>query len=113
MKEETSLVMEETLKEFYMELKSVKPNKNEMRAAKQDLLNVLAMRQKVRDTKDVYVYLALPFNPYFSGQYRRWTVTTFFKAGEGLLVGKEFWDFVARYSAWDLLTTHDEYILRK
>lgn len=74
-----------------------------MRAAKQDMLNVLAVRQKVRDTKDVYVYLALPFNPYFSGEYRRWTVTTFFKAGEDLLVGKEFWDFIGGKDAYEEL----------
>lgn len=74
-----------------------------MRAAKQDLLNVLAMRQKARDTKDVHVYLALPFNPYFTGQYRRWTVTTFFKTGEDLLVGKEFWDFIGGKGAYEEL----------
>lgn len=101
--ETVDLFLEVGSKEFYMELKSVKPNKNEMRAAKQDLLNVLAMRQKVKDVKDVYVYLALPFNPYFSGRYRRWTVTTFFKAGEDLLVGKEFWDFVGGEGAYEEL----------
>ena len=101
--ETVDLFLEVGGKEFYIELKSVKPNKNEMRAAKQDLLNVLAMRQKVRDTRDVYVYLALPFNPYFSGQYRRWTVTTFFKTDEDLLVGKEFWDFVGGEGAYEEL----------
>lgn len=40
------LFMQVGNKEYYIELKSVKPNKNEMRAAKQDLLNILAMRQK-------------------------------------------------------------------
>lgn len=90
-------------KEYYIELKTVKPNKKEMRAAKQDLLNVLAMRQKVRDTRSVHVYLALPFNPYFSGEYRRWTVTTFFRVGEDLLVGKAFWDFVGGEGAYEEL----------
>ena len=101
--ETVDLFLEVGGKEFYMELKSVKPNKNEMRAAKQDLLNLLAMRQKVKDTKDIYVYLALPFNPYFLGEYRRWTVTSFFKAGEDLLVGKEFWNFVGGEGAYEEL----------
>lgn len=101
--ETVDLFLRTSNKEFYIELKSVKPNKNEMRAAKQDLLNVLAMRQKVRDMKGVYVYLALPFNPYFSGKYRRWTVTKFFKSGEDLLVGKSFWDFVGGEGAYEEL----------
>lgn len=101
--ETVDLFLEVGNKEFYFELKSVKPNKNEMRAAKQDLLNILAMRQKVRDTKDVYVFLALPFNSYFSGPYRRWTVTRFFKAEEDLLVGNEFWDFVGGNGSYEEL----------
>lgn len=101
--ETVDLFLEVDNKEFYMELKSVKPNKNEMRAAKQDLLNVLAMRQKAKDTENVYVYLALPFNPYFTGQYRRWTVTKFFKTGEDLLVGKEFWNSVGGEGAYEEL----------
>jgi len=101
--ETVDLFLEVDNKEFYMELKSVKPNKNEMRAAKQDLLNVLAMRQKGKDIEKVYVYLALPFNPYFTGQYRRWTVTKFFKTSEDLLVGKEFWDFVGGKDAYEEL----------
>lgn len=107
--ETVDLFLERDSKEFYIELKSVKPNKNEMRAAKQDLLNVLAIRQKVKNPDDVHVYLALPFNPYFSGQYRRWTVTSFFEVGEDLMVGREFWDFVGGEGAYeDLLGVFKE-----
>jgi len=101
--ETVDLFIENGGNEYYIELKSVKPNKNEMRAAKQDLLDILAMRQKVKDIRNVYVFLALPFNPYFTGQYRRWTVTKFFKTGEDLLVGKEFWDFVGGEGAYEEL----------
>jgi len=89
--------------EFYFELKSVKPNKNEMRAAKQDLLNILAMRQKVKDNRNLHVFLAMPFNPYFAGRYRRWTVTKFFRESEDLLVGKDFWDFIGGKGAYEEL----------
>lgn len=92
--ETVDLYIENNEIEYYIELKSVKPNKNEMRAAKRDLLDILAMRQKIKSLREVHVYLALPFNPYFNGPYRRWTVTKFFRADEDLLVGEEFWDFI-------------------
>lgn len=92
--ETIDLYIENGEMECYIELKSVKPNKNEMRAAKRDLLDILAMRQKVKNLQNVHVYLALPFNPYFRGHYRRWTVTKFFRAGQDLLVGEEFWDLL-------------------
>jgi hypothetical protein len=101
--ETVDLFIEEDDQEYYIELKSVKPNKNEMRAAKQDLLDILVMRQKVKEIEKVHVFLALPFNPYFLDQYRRWTVTMFFRTGEDLLVGKEFWDFVGGKGAYEEL----------
>jgi len=97
------LFLEAGNKEFYFELKSVKPNKNEMRAAKQDLLNIVAMRQKVKDKQNLHVFLAMPFNSYFTGRYRRWTVTKFFKEGEDLLVGKDFWDLIGGKGTYEEL----------
>lgn len=103
------LALMDNTNEIYLELKSVKPNKNEMRAAKQDLLNILAMRQKVKDTNQVSTYLALPFNPYFSGEYRRWTVTKFFRNRDDLLVGKDYWDFIGGEGTYeDILNVFSE-----
>jgi type II restriction enzyme len=101
--ETVDLYLEDEKGEYYIELKSGKPNKNEMRAAKQDLLNILAIRQKHRNIGNIHTYLAIPFNPYYSGQYRRWTVTKFFNEGEDLLVGKPFWDFVGGHGAYEEL----------
>lgn len=101
--ETIDLYMEDDGEEYYVELKSVKPNKNEMRAAKRDLLDILAMRQKAKSLEKIHVYLALPYNPYFTGSYRRWTVTKFFKVGEDLLVGKNFWDFIGGENSYEEL----------
>ncbi len=91
-------------REIYFELKSAKPNKNEIRAAKTDLLHVLAMRQKEIDVNNVSVYLALPYNQY-NRQYDRWTVCKFFTIGKDLLVGKEFWDFLGGNNTYEELLT--------
>jgi len=87
--------------EYYIESKSVKPNKNEIKAAKRDLLKIIAMRHKEQDINKIHVFLVLPFNPYFSGNYRRWTVTKFFKLNKDLLVGESFWDFIGGEGTYD------------
>lgn len=100
--QQVDLVLEDGEK-HYFEIKSVKPNKNEVKAAKRDLLKLIAMKGDVR------VYLAMPYNPYFSGNHRRWTVTKFFEEGEDLLVGKEFWNFLGGDNTYsDLLELFEE-----
>jgi len=95
--------------EYYFELKTVKPNKKEVRAAKRDFLEVLAMRHKEKDLVKVHVFLAIPFNPYFSEEYSRWTVIKFFKPGDDLLVGKDFWNLLGGENTYeDLLNTFEE-----
>lgn len=99
----------EDKEEYYFELKTVKPNKKEVRAAKRDFLEVLAMRHKEKDLNKVHVFLAIPFNPYFSGEYSRWTVIRFFKPNSDLLIGKDFWDFLGGENTYeDLLKTFEE-----
>jgi len=95
--------------EYYFELKTVKPNKKEVRAAKRNFLEVLAMRHKEKDLNKVHVFLAIPFNPYFSGEYSRWTVIRFFKPNSDLLVGKNFWNFLGGENTYkDLLEIFEE-----
>jgi len=62
--------------EIYLEIKGPKPNKNEMRAAKRDLLEILAMRAK--EGKKVKIYLGMYYNPYYPKEYMRWTCLKFF-----------------------------------
>ena len=97
-------------KEFYIELKTVKPNKSEAMEAKRKLLEIIAMRQKFVDPDRIFVYLAMPFNPYGEErEYSRWTVLRFFKEGADLLVGKDFWDFIGGANTYNnLLSLFDE-----
>lgn len=80
--------------EIYFENKSVKPNKNEMKAAKSDLLEIIAMRQKVINQDMVDVAVSMPYNPYFEKSFERWTTIKFFEPGKDILIGEEFWDYL-------------------
>lgn len=84
--------------DLYLEIKGPKPNKNEMRAAKRDLLEILAMRAKER--KKVKIYLGMYYNPYYPKEYVRWTCLKFFDKGNDFLVGKDFWDFLGGNGAY-------------
>lgn len=89
--------------EIFFEIKGPKPNKNEMRAAKRDLLEIYAMR--ARKGKRVNVYLGMYYNPYAPAPYERWTCTKFFDQGNDFLVGKNFWDFLGGKGTYEDLIT--------
>ena len=96
-------------REIYFESKSVKPNKNEMKAAKSDLMEILAMRQKEKDISLIDVAVSMPYNPYFSNTFKRWTTVKFFEVGGDLLIGKEFWDILGGEGTYeDLLEIFSE-----
>ena len=87
--------------EIYFEIKGPKPNKNEMRAAKRDLLEILAMRAK--EGRKVKIYLGMYYNPYFPKDYERWTCLKFFDKGKDFLIGKDFWDFLGGNGSYEEL----------
>ncbi len=92
--------------EIYLEIKGPKPNKNEMRAAKRDLLEIYAMRAAAG--KRVKIFLGMYYNPYFPRKYDRWTCLKFFDNGQDFLVGKDFWDFLGGKGAYeDLITIYE------
>ncbi|MFH0770835.1 MAG: TdeIII family type II restriction endonuclease [Candidatus Peregrinibacteria bacterium] len=88
-----------TGQEIYVEIKGPKPNKNEMRAAKRDLLEILAMRAAKQ--KNVHAFLGMYYNPYAPQEYQRWTCLKFFDPGEDFLIGKSFWDFLGGRGAYE------------
>lgn len=93
--------------EIYLEIKGPKPNKNEMRAAKRDLLEIYAMRAKAG--KRARIFLGMYYNPYAPEEYRRWTCTKFFDKGVDFLVGKDFWDYLGGAGAFeDLIKIYEE-----
>jgi hypothetical protein len=82
--------------ENFFDITSAKPNMKEFAALKLKLLRWIALR--LSQNKDAYVItrLAIPYNPYHPEPYERWTLTGLYdlRAGE-ILVGEEFWNFVA------------------
>jgi type II restriction enzyme len=93
--------------EIYFEIKGPKPNKNEMRAAKRDLLEIFAIRATAG--KKVKIFLGMYYNPYAPQEYQRWTCIKFFDKGNDFLIGKDFWDFLGGPGAYeDLIKIYED-----
>ena len=76
-------------KEFYFEIKTVKPNIDVFKASKTKLLEWVARRRKA-----IYPFLAFPYNPYHPEPYDRFTEVNLVKVGKDCLVGENYWDFL-------------------
>ncbi|MGD9152062.1 MAG: TdeIII family type II restriction endonuclease [Gammaproteobacteria bacterium] len=87
--------------EIYFEIKGPKPNKNEMRAAKRDLLEIYAMQ--AAEGKRIKIFLGMYYNPYAPEKYQRWTCIKFFDKGNDFLVGKDFWDYLGGIGTFENL----------
>jgi hypothetical protein len=97
-----------TGQEFYFDVTSVKPNIKEFRTLKKKLLRWVALRLSTDRSAKVNTALAIPYNPYHPQPYSRWTATNLFDTGE-LLVGPDFWNFVAAEDAYgELLDIFNE-----
>ena len=87
--EEADFYMKQRGKEFYFEIKTVKPNIDVFKESKTKLLEWVA-----RKRKKIYPYLAFPYNPYHPKPYERFTEANFVKINEDFLVGEKYWDFL-------------------
>ena len=76
-------------KEFYFEIKTVKPNIDVFKESKIKLLEWVA-----RKRKKIYPYLAFPYNPYHPQPYERFSTANLVKVNEDFLVAKKYWDFI-------------------
>ncbi|MFH1583324.1 MAG: TdeIII family type II restriction endonuclease [Candidatus Falkowbacteria bacterium] len=93
--------------EIFFEIKGPKPNKNEMRAAKRDLLEIYAI--KAKEGKRVKIFLGMYYNPYAPQEYQRWTCIKFFDKGNDFLIGKDFWDYIGGAGTFeDLIKIYEE-----
>jgi len=91
-------------KEYYFEIKTVKPNIDVFTTSKIKLLQWIA-----RKRKPVITILAFPYNPYYPRPYTRFTEQGVIDKGKELLVGKEFWDFLGGRGTYkELLDVFDE-----
>jgi len=88
--------------EYYFDITSAKPNIKEFRALKKKLLRWVALRLSTDKSANVSTILAIPYNPYYPKPYARWTSGGIFDSKE-LLVGPDFWNFVAGENIYDEL----------
>ena len=83
------LYMKRNGKEYYFEIKTVKPNIDIFTKSKTKLLEWIARRRK-----PVKVFLALPYNPYHPEPYERFTEQGVLERKKELLIAEEYWDFI-------------------
>ncbi len=94
----------------YFDITSAKPNMKEFIALKLKLLRWTALRLSQEKNTNVFTRLAIPYNPYHPEAYERWTLKGLYDLERGeILVGEEFWNFVANGEVYgDLLNTFNE-----
>jgi hypothetical protein len=82
--------------ENYFDITSAKPNMKEFVALKLKLLKWIALRLSQDQKVKVITRLAIPYNPYHPEPYERWTLKGLYDLERSeILVGEEFWNFVA------------------
>ena len=90
--------------ENYFDITSAKPNMKEFVALKLKLLRWTALRLSQDKNVQVFTRLAIPYNPYHPEPYERWTLKGLYDLENGeVLVGEEFWHFVASDSIYNEL----------
>ncbi|OFV68795.1 MAG: type II restriction endonuclease TdeIII [Candidatus Syntrophoarchaeum caldarius] len=90
--------------ENYFDITSAKPNMKEFVALKLKLLRWTALRLSQDKNIKVFTRLAIPYNPYHPEPYERWTLKGLYDLEKGeILVGEEFWNFVACDNIYDEL----------
>ena len=98
--------------EFYFELKSPKPNKDQCLRNTQSILLIHALRDNPRP--QVRSYLALPYNPYGSSRrHYAWSVTrNYMPFDDAVLIGDEFWRLLGGATAYRELLDIYRYVGR-
>jgi len=89
--------------ENYFDITSAKPNMKEFAALKLKLLRWTALRLSQDRDANVFSRLAIPYNPYHPQPYERWTLQGLYDLESEVLVGEEFWNFVASANVYEEL----------
>jgi len=93
-------------KEYFIEMKGPDPNKKEVRAAKEDLLNIMAMKKRDLKLEEFNKKVSIIFGVYYNneeGEYNNWKVSPMFEEGKGLLVQEDFWDLLGGEGTYEEL----------
>jgi len=90
--------------ENYFDITSAKPNMKEFVSLKLKLLRWTGLRLSQEKSVKVLARLAIPYNPYHPEPYERWTLKGLYDLENNeILVGKEFWNFVASDNIYEKL----------
>lgn len=90
--------------EFYIEIKTAKPNIDVFKQSKEKLLTWVALRKK-----PVTTIIAIPYNPSFPKPYTRFTIQGVLDLEKELYVAERFWDFLGGYNTYfEILELFDE-----
>jgi type II restriction enzyme len=95
--------------EYYFDLKTAKPNIDEIVGFKRKMLEWVAIRGAVSPEPKIYTGLAIPYNPYEPQPYDRWTFQGMFDLPNEIKVAEEFWDFLGGKNTYeDLLQIFED-----
>lgn len=90
--------------EFYIEIKTAKPNIDVFSKSKQKLLEWVALRKKKVNT-----ILAIPYNPYHPEPYNRFTMQGYLDEETELYVAEKFWELLGGKGTYEeVLEIFDE-----
>lgn len=90
--------------EYYIEIKTAKPNIDVFVKSKQKLLEWVALRKKKVNT-----ILAIPYNPYHPEPYNRFTMQGFLDEERELYVAEKFWELLGGKGTYEeVLEIFDE-----
>jgi len=90
--------------EYYIEIKTAKPNIDVFSKSKQKLLEWVALRKK-----EVITILAIPYNPYHPEPYIRFTIQGVLDEEKELYVAEKFWNLLGGEGTYEeILKIFDE-----
>jgi len=90
--------------EYYIEIKTAKPNIDVFVKSKQKLLEWVALKKKKVNT-----LLAIPYNPYHPDQYSRFTMQGCLDEEKELYVAEKFWNLLGEEGTYkEILDIFDE-----
>ncbi|MDP3027659.1 MAG: TdeIII family type II restriction endonuclease [Nanoarchaeota archaeon] len=90
--------------EYYIEIKTAKPNIDVFAKSKEKLLQWVALRKKKVNT-----LLAIPYNPYHPEPYNRFTMQGYLDEEKDLYVAERFWELLGGKGTYkEVLDIFDE-----
>jgi len=88
---------------YFIDLKSVKPNKGNFIEFKRTLLEWVACFLADNPDAKINTLIAMPYNPYEPKPYARWTMAGMIDLRNELKVADEYWDFLGGQNTYTQL----------